>query len=126
MPAAVARSAKLAVVTARPSVSRHHPEEERRPANVVVDRPPSQPIVEVNDQFGNAVQGAAVTWTAESGPVAFVVMGRNRWCRTGPPCSPEWNSGGRGASRAPGGTPAVTFSLTVGPPAPYVVIVRTR
>jgi hypothetical protein len=85
-------------------------------------------IAEVNDQFGNAVQGAAVTWTVESGPVAFITMGgaTDAAGRSAAVLAPNGTVGGAVVRAAlPGGTPAVTFTLTVAPSTPYVVIVRT-
>jgi plastocyanin len=86
-------------------------------------------IAEVNDQFGNAVQGAAVTWSVESGPVTFVTMdgATDAGGRSAAVLAPNGTVGGAVVRAAlPGGTPAVNFTLTVGPPAPFVVIVRSN
>src|SRR6185369_1606025 len=85
-------------------------------------------IAEVDDQFGNAVQGAVVTWSVESGPVTFVTMGSatDAGGRSAAVLAPNGTVGDAVVRAAlPGGTPAVTFTLTVGP-APYVVIVRSN
>ncbi|HSR91867.1 MAG TPA: hypothetical protein VLK88_11220 [Gemmatimonadales bacterium] len=86
-------------------------------------------IALVTDQYDNRVQGAAVTWSVESGPVTFVTMGSatDAGGRSAAMLAPNGTVGGAVVRAAlPGGTPAVTFTLTVGPPAPYVVIVRTN
>lgn len=95
-----------------------------------VNRPTfSSLIALVTDQYGNAVQGAAVTWTVESGPVTFVTMGgaTDEAGKSAAVLAPNGTVGGAVVRAAlPGGAPAVTFTLTVVPPAPFVVIVRTR
>jgi adhesin/invasin len=76
-------------------------------------------IASVTDQYGNGVQGETVTWTVESGPVAFVAVGgatdgyglSSSTLRTS---DIQGAAVVRAALTGPG--VAVDFGLTVGPP----------
>ena len=86
-------------------------------------------IALVTDQYGNEVQGAAVAWTVESGPVTFVTVDRatDAAGQSAAALAPNGTVGAAVVRAALfGGAESVTFTLTVGPPAPFVVIVRTR
>ena len=80
-------------------------------------------IAVVSDQYGNAVEGQAVTWTVESGPVVFLTQGgATDAVGQSAPCWPERDAGGAIVrATLPGGGASTDFSLTVGPPMPWVV-----
>jgi plastocyanin len=75
-------------------------------------------VASVTDQFGNAVEGETVTWTVESGPIAFITVGgatnalglSSSTVRSG---AVQGAAVVRAALTGPGG--AVDFGLTVGP-----------
>jgi plastocyanin len=76
-------------------------------------------IAVVTDQYGNGVKGESVTWTVESGPVAFRTMGgtTDAGGRSAAIVEPSGTVGAAVVRAAlPGGAPSVDFTLTIGPP----------
>jgi hypothetical protein len=85
----------------------------------------SSMVVVVSDQYGNALPGQAVSWTVESGPVAFS-MKEGTTDATGRSTAivePTGTAGGAVVRAATtGSTASASFALTVLPPAYRVVL----
>lgn len=82
-------------------------------------------IAMVTDQYGNGIEGQAVTWAVESGPVTLVSAG-GATDGSGQSVAVLAPSGTQGSAvvRAalPDGGAAVDFALTAGPPTWYVYL----
>ena len=82
-------------------------------------------VVVVTDQYGNLVDGQAVTWTVESGPVAFTSVGGPTGAdgRSTAYVEPSGTAGDAVVRAAlTGGAASVSFALTALPPVYQVVL----
>jgi hypothetical protein len=82
-------------------------------------------IAAVTDRYGNGIQGQTVTWTVESGPVAFLTSegatdAQGRATAVLAPSGPSGHAVVRAA--LPGGGASTDFALTVAPPSFGVVL----